>query len=26
VMNTDEELQIAFEEYENGTFIKTSLK
>ena len=22
VMNTDEELQIAFEEYENGTFIK----
>jgi hypothetical protein len=23
VMNTDEELQIAFEEYENGTFIKS---
>ena len=22
VMNTQEELQIAFEEYENGTFIK----
>ena len=22
VMNTDEELQVAFEEYRNGTFIK----
>ena len=22
VMNTDEELRIAFEEYQNGTFIK----
>jgi hypothetical protein len=22
VMNTEEELRIAFEEYENGTFIK----
>jgi redox-sensitive bicupin YhaK (pirin superfamily) len=22
VMNTSEELQIAFEEYQNGTFIK----
>ena len=22
VMNTEEELRVAFEEYENGTFIK----
>jgi redox-sensitive bicupin YhaK (pirin superfamily) len=26
VMNTDEELRIAFEEYENGTFIKQDTK
>jgi redox-sensitive bicupin YhaK (pirin superfamily) len=24
VMNTEEELRIAFEEYQNGTFIKDS--
>jgi redox-sensitive bicupin YhaK (pirin superfamily) len=26
VMNTDEEIRIAFEEYENGTFIKNIIK